>query len=302
MVRIILAFFCLVFAFGLTRVMLGAQVPEVLLKLHLEEGRSIYLKIVTETKKTVKVMDNRVVEKQSQIFIIRWTPEKQEGDNWIIRQKFEDAKLVIDHGQGNVLFINPPLIGSELRISFNTKVRKANEFEGREELLKKWADAEPRMKPLAEQILSEMALAEITESIFAAVPGKEARIESRWKGLSTFCVEPIGKFTGHVNYTYAGRENSLEKIKVETKVTYNESNEEANAGNPGRLFKIKKAEIKSTSGTGTVFFDSIKGRITKSESNLELAGKLSIEIGGQTTEVILNQTQTTTITISDLKP
>lgn len=70
----------------------------------------------------------------------------------------------------------------------------------------------------------------------------------------------------------------------------------------GLPFNIKRAELNSAGGTGTIFFDRTKGRITKANLKDELNGILTIEIGGQSTEVIVKQTQTTAMIISDLKP
>ena len=70
----------------------------------------------------------------------------------------------------------------------------------------------------------------------------------------------------------------------------------------GLPFKIKTAELTPKNATGFVLFDNEKGRVEGSEANLELSGKLGIEIGGQTTNVELSQTQKTMIKTTDTNP
>src|ERR1700730_5469883 len=60
-----------------------------LLKWKLEKGKTFYQKLVTDTKQTMKVMNNDVVQTQKQTFYFSWTPEEQKGDTWVIKQKID---------------------------------------------------------------------------------------------------------------------------------------------------------------------------------------------------------------------
>jgi len=288
-----------------------------MLKWNLVKDKTFYQKMVTDTKQTMKVMNNDVVQTQKQTFYFSWTPEKQDGENWVIKQKIDGVAMDIDIGNQKISYdstagkdagANPlgeffkALVGSEFKITLNTKDMKVSKVEGRDEFLKKLVNANPQMKPLLDQILSDKALAEMAEPTFAAIPGKEEAKGAKWKRESTLDMGPIGKYMNVYNYTYEGKEGALEKIKVDTTLTYKEPGEVAGvagAGSSGLPFKIKQAELKSTSATGTILFDPKEGRIAKSEMKLELSGKLNIEIGGQTTEVQLTQTQTSSTESSD---
>ena len=67
-------------------------------------------------------------------------------------------------------------------------------------------------------------------------------------------------------------------------------------------FKIKAAKLESKNATGTILFDNEKGRLDSSDMKLTLEGKLTIEIGGMTTEVDLNQEQDTKVKTTDANP
>jgi len=292
----------------------AASGDKAMLKWNLVKDKTFYQKMVTDTKQTMKVMNNDVVQTQKQTFYFSWTPEKQDGDNWIIKQKIDGVAMDIDIGNQKIQYdstsgkdaANNPLgeffkalVGSEFKITLNTKDMKVTKVEGREDFLKKLVAANPQMKPLLDQILSDKALAEMAEPTFAAIPGKEETKGAKWKRESTLDMGPIGKYTNTYNYTFEGKEGNLDKIKVETTLSYKEPAEVAGSGSSGLPFKIKQAELKSTKADGNILFDAKEGRIAKSDMKLELSGNLSIEIGGQTTQVTLTQTQTSTTESSD---
>ena len=75
---------------------------------------------------------------------------------------------------------------------------------------------------------------------------------------------------------------------------------ESTAG--GLPFKITSADLKSKTAGGSILFDPIKGRVEKSSTNLTVDGSLTIEIGGQSTKVVLSQTQDTIVDTLDTNP
>jgi hypothetical protein len=289
------------------------------LKWKFEKGKPFYQTMKTETTQTMKVMNNNVEQKQDQTFYFSWTPEKQEGDNWVLKQKIEGVKMNIDIGGSKIAYDstqgpgaagnNPladffkALVGSEFTVTLNTKDMKVTNIEGRKGFLEKLVSANPMMKPLLEQILSENALREMAQPTFAAVPNKEVNKGESWTRDSTLDMGPIGKYENKYKYTFEGKDpkdSKLDVIKVDTTLKYIQPGENAGAG--GLPFKIKGADLKTTHSGGTIKFDPDKGRVEESKSKLELKGDLTIEIGGQSTKVDLSQTQTTEVTTSDKNP
>jgi hypothetical protein len=289
---------------------------KVTLKWKFTKDKPFYQKLDTKTEQTMTVMNNTVKQTQQQTFYFMWTPVKEEGGNWILKQKIIGVKMDIDIGGSKVSYDststsannaqNPlseffkQLVGSEFTITLDTKTYKVTKVEGRDEFLKKLVGANPQMKPLLDQILSENALKEMAEPTFAVLPTEpEAKGES-WTRKSTLDMGPIGKYDNEYKYTYEGKDNKLDKIKVDTTVKYVAPGEAAGVG--GLPFKIKSADLKSSNAKGDVLFSEDKGRVEKSNMTLDLKGELSIEIGGQTTKVELSQNQTTNTESSDEDP
>jgi hypothetical protein len=280
-----------------------------------EKDKTFYQKLTTETNQTLKVLNNDVSQKQKQTFYFSWTPEKQDGDTWTVKQKIEAVQMDINIGGSNISFdsskaadaSNPlseffkGLVGSEFKLTISLKEGniKVTKIEGRDEFLKKLTGANPQMKPLLEQILSEKALTEMAEPTFAVVPQKEESVGGKWNKDSTLDMGPIGKYENNYSYTYEGKnkdgkddkEKKLDKIKVETKLKYVPPTD-ATSSLP---FKIKSADLTASDAKGTILFNSDTGHVESSAMDLKLSGKLQIEIGGQTTQVELTQTQNTTL-------
>ena len=171
--------------------------------------------------------------------------------------------------------------------------------EGRDEFLKKLVAANPQMKPLLETILSEDALKEMAEPTFAVVPPR-AKSPATRSGSETSKLDmgPIGKYETTYNYTSRAPSKGLDKIDVDTNLKYTPPRRQED----GLPFKILKAELTSKEGKGNVLFDTDKGRVNDSKMDLKLEGKLTIEIGGMTTEVELTQTQVSELKTTDNDP
>jgi hypothetical protein len=283
-----------------------------------KENKTFYQKMTTTTDQSLTVSSNKVDQKQKQVFVFSWTPVKKNDDgSWVIKQKIEDVQMNIDIGNQQIKYdsTNPDaggnnplseffkeLVGSEFTLTLS-KDLKVTKIEGRDAFVQKLTRANPQMKPLLEQILSEKAMMEMAEPTFAAVPNAKKTKGQSWTKDSNLDMGPIGKYENSYKYTFDGpddKEKKLLKIKVDTTLKYKEPGDAAGAA--ALPFRIKSADLKSTSATGTVLYDPEQKRIEKTTMDLKLKGELVIDIGGQPTKVELEQTQTSTVETSDKNP
>jgi hypothetical protein len=274
-----------------------------------EKGKAFYQTMTTETTQQIKVMQMDMNQKQNQTFIFSWTPKDQDKDkNWVIQQKIEAVKMDIEIGGNKITYdsTNPTaannplsdffkaLVGTEFTITLSPEM-KVTKIEGRDKFLEKLVGVNPQMKPLLEQLLSEEALKQMADASFSVVPNKEVKKGETWKRESKLSLGPIGTWNNTYEYTLDSIEKNIAKIGVKTTMKYEKPGENAAGGLP---FKIKSADLKSDSASGTIEFDTSLGRVAKVEMNQTLKGKLEIEIGGTTSPVELTQTQKTTVTTS----
>ena len=294
---------------------LGQDVT-VTLKWEFKKDVPFFQEMKTETKQTMKVMGMDVTQNQSQTFIFSWTPKEQDAatKNWTIIQKIEAVKMEIEiagnkipydstkdaGGSGNPLAdFFKSLVGSEFKLTISPDM-KVIKIEGKDDFITKLVKSNQQMEPILKGILSEEALKQMSDPAFAAIPGTPKKKGDSWDKKSTLNMGPIGSYDTTHKYTYEGKDDKkLDKIKVETSLTY----QPPGANTVGSLpFKIKSAELKAKDATGTILFDNDKHRMESSNMTLNLVGKLTIDIGGMTSEVELNQQQTTTVKTFDTNP
>jgi hypothetical protein len=283
-----------------------------------EAKKPFYQKMSTKTVQNMKVMNNDVNQTQNQTFYFKWTPTKVGNDKVTIEQEIIGVVMDIEIGGSKIAYdstkeapANNPLgdffkalVGSKFTIELNTKDLKVEKMDGRDEFLKKLVAANPQMKPLLDTILSQDALKEMAEPVFAVVPTKPVAQGEKWSKTTHLDMGPIGKYDNTYSFVYEGPESGnkdLQRIKVDTTLNYKEPAESV-VGQGGLPFKIKGAKLRSSNPLGLVKFNTAKGRVEESTTKLELKGELSIEIGGQTTKVELSQNQESTVTTTDEDP
>jgi hypothetical protein len=286
-----------------------------------------YQTMTTRTEQTMNVLNNDVKQVQVQTFVFEWTPtDFNDKDKKVtIKQKIYSVKMDIDIGNQKISYdSNSPqagshplneffnaLKGSEFTLTIDLNSGKVTDIKGREEFVQKLTKANQAMKPLLEQILSDNALKQMAEPTFGAIRnGQEVIKDSQkenegwWNRSTKLEMGPIGTYENTYKYIYKGKgqgeDAKLDVLDVETTLKYTAPGD-APAGT-ALPFKIKSAQLTSKNAKGKVYFNAETGRIEKSDMSVELDGTLSIEIGGQTTEVKLSQKQTSEVRTSNDPP
>src|SRR6516165_4776140 len=98
------------------------------------------------------------------------------------------------------------------------------------------------MEPVLKSILGEEALKQMSDPAFASIPPKPVKKGDTWEKKSTLNMGPIGTYESTYKYTYEGKQEKLDKIKVDTTLRY----DPPGANQSGSLpFQIKTAKLDS---------------------------------------------------------
>jgi hypothetical protein len=298
--------------------LLPARAQEADLTWKFKKDAKFYQEMKTETDQDMKVQGSTdVKQKQSQTFYFEWTPtEVDTAKNEVtLKQKIIGLVMSIEIGGSKINYdsrekqpgSNNPLNKffealneAEFKLILDTKKMEVKSIAGQSEFVTKLTTANPQMKSLLDKILSEKALKDMAEPMFAALPGVKKKKGESWDRESTLDMGPIGSYKTKYTYTYDGADmKKNEIIKVKTDLTYKAPAGDAAGNLP---FRIKSATLKSTDGGGDIVYDPQHGWVASQKMSLTLTGDLSIEIGQQTTDVKLEQKQSTTITTSEKNP
>jgi hypothetical protein len=278
-----------------------------------EKGRTFYQEMTTHVTQTMTVMGQEVKQTQNQTFVLSWTPEKQDGDRWVLRQKVEAVKLDIDVGGNRITYDSTDpkaqkdalgtffaaLVGSEFRVTLD-KGFKVHKVEGREELVKKLAADKPETETLLRGLLSDDALKEMANPMLITAPRREVDKGDYWVQERRLDMGPVGAWVGRWQYVHMGKQDKLIKLKLEAIQFDYQPPRDPGAG--GLPFAVKATNFKTKNTAGTVLFDPDKGRLHSAETGMDFDGELTVEIGGQETKIHLIQSQKTTYKVSDTNP
>jgi len=275
-----------------------------------EGEKPFWQEMETTTTQTMKVQGMEVIQKQSQTFIVQWTPVKggKTDKGQKVEYKIVGVKMDIQIGGNNIAFNSmakeqPPqnpltdffktLVGSSFTLTIATDKdggTQVTDVEGLDEFVKRLSQANDQLKPLLQKILDKEAIKQMANPTFAAYPKSDEEFKKgQWESKTTLNMGPIGTYD--TKYVYKVDPKDKNKINVTADMTY--SPPKAGDGASATLpFIIKSGDLKADNATGTITLDPKTGNIANSDMKMDVKGTLNIEIAGMQTSVELNQTQT----------
>ncbi len=284
------------------------------LRWQLTPGKTFYQEMLTDQNVVLTAQGKETTNKTRQTIYLSWTPEKALDDKgWIVRQKVLGLKMEMEFLGQKLEYdsSNPgaapkqladamaPLIGAEFRLTIGPNW-KVTQLEGYKELLDKLGQVNPRLKQMLAATMTEDALKYVSDQTFALLPGKAVKKGDSWEMASKVPLGAVGSLEVRRTYTYEGKADKLERIKVESRfLGYEPPAANAPAGLP---FKVKKGDLQGSTATGVILFDNEKGRVASAEQTTNLSGKMVFEINGADEEVELKQTQKITTKTTDTNP
>ncbi|MBI1831064.1 MAG: hypothetical protein HYR84_06410 [Planctomycetes bacterium] len=276
-----------------------------------EKDKKFYQKQYTKTKQEMKVQNQVVIQTQEQTFLIEWTAQAKDATgNYVVKQKIVGVSMDINIGGNKISYNsytkpqpkNPmtdffdALTKQELTFTIKSDLSEVVKVEGDAAFIKGLSEINPQMQNLLKHILSEKALKKMAEPTWFAYPANNTFPDAgkTWSRKSDLDLGPIGKYDTNFDFKYIELKDGMDKIGVETKLTYT-----APADKQGLPFVIHEAKLTATDGKGTATFDRAKGRFASSDLSMKLSGTLTIEVGGMRTTVTLDQEQNATSTTAD---
>lgn len=308
--------FAAVLAFGMVSAATGQDKQKFETKF--EKDKPFYQELTTDVTQVVKVQGGADLPlKHRQTFFFKWLPVEQTTDGkWKVKQTIEGLRMTVDIAGNPINYdstdpnpsgasANPgladffkSLIGAEFTITFGPGM-VVEKVEGRDEFLKKLANANPTMESLLRKILTDEALREMTDPSAGLSPSEEQSVGGTWDKKATLSLGPIGSYERTFKYTFKGKDpekKDLDRVEVEPRLVYKAPSDSAD----GLLFRIKGGNLETINPKpGVIRFDRKAGRVEESDINVTMKGTLDVAIGTTDTKVELYQEQRTTTKTSD---
>jgi hypothetical protein len=288
-------------------------------EIKLTKDSPFYQKMETKVQQIIKVQGQDLTQKQDSTFYFKWTPEKQDGDKWTLKQKIEGLAMTIDISGNPISYSslkkdqpgstgNPGLMdffksleGAEFNVTLNTKDWKVEKVDGKEDFIKKLGAGSPQMDSLLKKIMTDDALKQMADPTYSLIPDQPKAVNETWEKKQTLNLGPIGSYDVTYKFTYKGKDTEkkeLDHIEVVPTLAYKAPAE----GTEGLLFRIKSGTMETKPieqadqlPASAILYNPATGRIEKATISMKLRGELIVTIGGTDTKVELDQRQTTTI-------
>jgi RNA polymerase sigma factor (sigma-70 family) len=286
-----------------------------LVKWNLEPGNDFQLVFQTETEQTVRstgkpVAKNKIVRKT----FVSYYPQGRKGNSWSVTQKIDriiwtvevsGQKYVIDTAATKPVDTVPfrmlrAQVGRQQEILVDDQFRvepslaskcRAGEAGGPDAVPGGPDNAADRWPP--DSPSPGGLLAWPSTSFFNVVPSHPVKKGEMWEGVSTKDLGPVGSLKQTNQYVYDGNEGHLHRIKNQPVFSLVPTGPEFK--NPF-TFRVKRSDLRSAKGHGTIWFDNQRGILHQSEMEINLEAVIITEnTVGQRSEIELTQVQKTTI-------
>ncbi len=205
----------------------------------------------------------------------------------LLEQKIEALKIKVSgEGPEADTKVLKQLIGAAFLIGIDSK-RAITRFDGYEQLIKKIVKDNPVNANLIRALMTEASLKAAIQEMFAFVPNQEVAPGKSWVGKTTLPLGSLGTLSLENTYKLdsIGEANKEAKIIVLSKAAFT-------APGPKQDMKVTGGDIGLEKSTGTIFFDTVRGRLLRSETRQTLLGTLKVAVRNAPIDVELHQEQT----------
>jgi RNA polymerase sigma factor (sigma-70 family) len=270
---------------------------------NLQPGHDFGLEIETDTRQAMKVQGGPVAQRQKQTFFVRYFPQGRKGKHWVVVQRIDRVVATVDIGgnkfsldtdrdvvpDGPLEKVYTALVGTKLQLVLDNDY-KVVQVRGVPQMERKILAAYPGTETVIKQIVNEATFQGLN-SFFQAVPRRAVCPGDRWRDERTINLGNLAS-TQVNHYVYTGPAGTLHLIKSEPTFTFRPPDPKAANVFP---FQVKKVNLTTSEAAGTFLFDGDRGRLHSARQEVKLAGTLTVNVGGQATEIALEQAQTTII-------
>jgi RNA polymerase sigma factor (sigma-70 family) len=315
-----------------------ARPERALLRWKLTKGQAFYQTLETKLEVTQKLLGRQSTDSQNQTVQYRWTLDSAPTDADLhFRQKVEAIKVSMDSGgkrteydstkrrnadnlyadlfkqfkqmvgfesndDGVYADLYKQMVGFEFTVDLGARDHQVKRIEGKQAFVYQLAVANAAMVYVVNQVLSDEALREPAQSLFAVLPGREVQPGDKWTSESHWDLWPLGTWHFGYTYTYLGPDPrdpdvQLIGIRVGSKLTQAIPPREI-----GLRFRIADGQVQTTTGDGIIRFHSAKGQVESVNLTTRLAAEMTLETESPPTKIEFVLNRSTKVLVSTADP
>lgn len=265
-----------------------------------KEGETLRYSTAMKMKQSMSLMGNDVnVDMDMKTATDAIVKKTSAGGPTTIEQKIVEMSGTMNGPMGNVDMEEQlkALVGASYSVVLGPN-GEVIEIKGLKEFLERAIGDNPVAGQMISAMMQEDNLKQQVASNFSFVPRKPVVKGDSWEQKASMPLGPMGKFLVDLKFTYAGMEKvdgkDLAKIDFVGKLKHEAGKPDDNAP-----FQVTQADFKSTSMSGTYYFDPAAGRLSHTTSKVSMQGDLTISVAGNAVPMSFKQDieQTTRVTV-----
>jgi hypothetical protein len=253
-----------------------------------------YNKMAVTMDQTIEVMGQMIDQKIEMKTVLKFKVKSAKSGATVVEMTYLENKIDAKGLPG-------ANIGDKLKdVTFTATLDdklKVTKLEGYDKFLDALADGDEAQKKLMKAMLPEDTIRQSFGQTFAMVPEKPVAVGDKWERTDKMPFGPLGKVETKSAFKLDSVKGDVATISMKGDLTF-----KAGEGDAGLPFKISKADLKAEKFTGTHTFDMKAGRLASSKVEMDMAGTMTIEVGGNTVDAKLKQKMTTTGVVTEKNP
>jgi hypothetical protein len=269
----------------------------------LKEGTKFFVEEKTVLKQTLKFMGRAVKQDLTFTRVYRFTVLKKDDDGTVLGQKIEAVRINSATGASTTdAKLLKEMEGASFKLMLDKQMR-VTRFEGYDDLIKKMMKNEEVGK-MIRALVPEETFSKPAEALFAFVPDKAVDKGDQWTRQWVRPLGPLGALATDNVFTFRGPARDEGKNVVRVDVATTKSTYAPPQGATGLGFRVVKGDLKADKKktTGTIYFDTAKGRMIRSEKKVQIGGSITASAMGSTLTIGLEHDETVTTRVLDKNP
>jgi hypothetical protein len=248
-----------------------------------KEGETFFVEKVETLKQSAELITNPVTQESEITTVVGFRVIKVTADTITLEQKFAGAKLKGDLASNETLKkAMEKLKGTTLLITLTPEGKLIN-LEGYEDAIKTLGDGKAENMAAMKGILTEEAIKASLVETFGFLPSRPIKKGDNWTKEVKTPLGPFGFLQGDYEFTFTGKDEKstdpktdAQQIAVGAKLHFDFPKNGIVMGD----LNVARAEFKTESASGTIWFDDATGKLIRSNRDMNVKGTLTLDNKG----------------------
>ena len=261
-------------------------------------GDVFFVEEIVNQEQSVTIGDRTETKKTRQTTIMQYQVADVNPDGEVDLEI--TIKSILDDGEKSN-DVTRRIAGSKFGLTLDNKGQLIR-FDGYANFVKRVANGNIQFERLFQSVLSEKTLQQTMVQLLTSLPGTNVSRGQSWQQKQTLNVGPFGTLAVDRTFEHKGLMNGDDGTFVDVGLMGTAKYALPDPDKSRLPFKISQGELIVDRFQGSGSFDMQRQRMRALDVELHVTGKLTISVGPQKADLMIDQTQTSRLRVLDSLP